>query len=226
MIKITPQKNKRSRKRKRERERERERKPGRKQAGVSLSPSSLRTFKNSRSQHKRFPETASVHLIQQILKATGKPGRVGGHRGPAGGAGRHRATSLAERRRVKPCAPEKMGPVGGPGLRCASAFSWSRLGGSTEAFGSSSGMRRIQRVSVRRLPAHIPIYQCAIIEMARLAAGGWKGIMHDDRRHLAPEPEGCLMLLKYTSCVCVCAQRLRFSCTESCFFSPVCFSDV
>lgn len=52
---------------------------------------------------------------------------------------------------------------------------------------------------VRSLPAHISIYQCAIIEMAHLAAGCWKGIMHDDRRHLAPEPEGRLMLLKYRS---------------------------
>lgn len=60
-------------------------------------------------------------------------------------------------------------------------------------------MRRINPVCAQSLPAHISIYQCAIIEMARLAAGCWRGRKHDDRRHLAPEPRGRLML-KQTSC--------------------------
>lgn len=60
-------------------------------------------------------------------------------------------------------------------------------------------MRRIKPVCAHSLPANISIYQCAIIEMARLAAGCWRGRKHDDRRHLAPEPKGRLML-KQTSC--------------------------
>lgn len=75
-------------------------------------------------------------------------------------------------------------------------------------FGFIREMRRINRICVRSLPAHISIYQCAIIEMAHLAAGCWSGIMHDDRRHLAPEPRGCLMWVKYTSCGCA-GRRLR-----------------
>lgn len=65
--------------------------------------------------------------------------------------------------------------------------------------GGGDEMRRMKPVCARSLAAHISIYQCAIIEMARLAAGCWRGRKHDDRRHLAPEPRGRLML-KQTSC--------------------------